>query len=325
MQYVERDDVLLEPGNVTHSLIRLGELPNGTPYHVPVVAVSGRADGPTLVLHAGMHGDEVLGAACVREGVRRIDPTTLRGTVLAVPVANMAGMATRTRRNVIELYPGPHDMNRIYPGSSQGNMSERVAAYMLQSLLPRADYLLDMHNASVGGWWEPYATVPDPKDCPSEDVHRSAEALARAFGTGLVISGNKYHGSLVDAAAGAGVPCTMVEFGVANVIRPAEVDFGATGITNLLKYADMVDGDPEVPGDQETLTTLHRVLSNRGGFLKRAADVGQKVNEGDLIAEIEDLAGEVVETVSAPASGRVCRISTMGVVGTGDIVAYVGL
>lgn len=323
MKFNEMTEIADVSGEATACLIRIGEMPNSFPYHIPIVSICGSTDGPTVLVHSGMHGDEVLGIASVRAAIKAIDPTRLRGRVLAIPGSNLAAVATRTRRNVVEIYPGPHDMNRVYPGNPNGIFSERVAAYVMDSLIPRADYVLDVHNASVGGRWMPYTTIPEASECPTSTVYDGAETLARAFGTELLISGNKYHGSLVQAAISAGVPGTMVEFGVANAITDDEVAFGVTGILNLLKQLGMLDGEVEAPERRMVVTELHKVTADRGGFLNRQVDVGDHVSEGDILATIEDLGGEVLQTALASATGAVCRVNTMGVVGTGDIIAYV--
>jgi uncharacterized protein len=126
------------------------------------------------------------------------------------------------------------------------------------------------------------------------------------------------------AATEAGVVASMAEFGVANVIDEEGRTVGMRGLANLLKHVGMIDGDPEPPASVDAIHRLHRMTAARGGFLSHTGELGQRVKAGDRLAQIETLTGDVVQEFVAPADGIVCRRNTMGVVGTGDLVVYVG-
>ena len=77
---------------------------NSTPlgYHpIPVVSIKG-ADGPVLLLVGGTHGDEFEGPSAIMRVLNAINPTGLRGQIIAFPALNMprpcrgvAGLAAR--------------------------------------------------------------------------------------------------------------------------------------------------------------------------------------------------------------------------------------
>lgn len=324
VEFDEATEFTRRPGTKENFSIRLGELPNGVPVRMPVMVVSGVEDGPTLFLNACLHGDEVLTADVVRRTVQSLDAERLRGTLVAVPMANPASVGTRTRRNLSEIYPGPHDMNRVFPGTAGGLMAERAAQVLIERFVQRADCAFDLHCASVGGEWVPYTAVPARDDCVSEEQYRRTDELARAFGAELVLDGHRSPGSLMSAALEAGAVASMAEFGVANMIDDEGREVGLRGIANLMRHLGMLDGEPERPSAPTVVTRLHRMSASRGGFLVQHGLLGRRVSAGDPLAQIETLTGEVVEEFIAPADGIVCRRNTMGVVGTGDLVVYVG-
>jgi len=323
MPFPEREFPDLRPGQREYFTLRVGELASGVPLLMPVMAVRGNADGPTVLAVAGVHGDELLGADVVRRTVNQLDPATLRGTVIGVPMANIAAFGTRSRRSLAEMYPGPHDMNRVFPGNGSGVMSERIARVLMDQLVARSDYAIDLHAASVGGSWLSYAVMPSRAECPSDDVHARSTAAARALGFPLLLEGATPAGSFIEAALASGVPAGMVEFGVANFIDRDDLELGLRAMTNLLQFLDMSDGSPTI-GEQHHVTRLHRMTALRGGFLEHAVAMGDRVAAGTPLAEIQDLRGDVVQRIVAPVAGLICRRSTMGMVGTGDLIVYVG-
>lgn len=324
----ERDELELRRGKRELFAFRTGELPDGSPVNMPVMVVSGVEDGPTLLVTACVHGNEFLGIGIIRRVIYGVSPNELRGSLVAVPMVNRASVGTRTRRNVSEMYPGPHDMNRIFPGNATGNMADRTAFLLMEKLIKKCDYVFDLHSASIGGEWVPYAGYAPRAACSSDEVYERASGMAHAFGAKLILAGHSTPGSLADAAVSAGVPAGMAEFGVANVVDAEGLELGERGILNVMKYLGMITGAPEVPEPPVVISALHRLTANHAGLLQHLVPLGAEVRRGHTIARTEHLfgaVGDIVEEFQAPADGIVCRRNTMGVVGTGDIVAYVGV
>jgi predicted deacylase len=312
------------PGRKDNFSVRLGELPNGMPVLMPVMAVYGVEDGPTLLVNACTHGDEVLGADVVRRIAAELDPAKMRGAFVGVPMANVTAVGTRSRRNLVEIYPGPHDMNRVFPGNPGGVMAERAAHVLTEGFIRACDYVLDLHMASVGGAWLAYVGVPKPEECASSKVYEATIALSKAFGTPLLLEGSIV-GSMVAPALQLGIPAAMAEFGVAGLIDKEDLEFGLRGVRNVLKHVGVVEGEPVLPDSQIWIKRLHRMSAQRGGFLRQLEPLGTHVVAGQPLAQIEDLTGAVLQAFAAPEAGVVCRNNTMGVVGTGDLVVYVGV
>lgn len=305
------------PGTRRTARLPVGSLPNGSGVDIPVTVVRGSTDGPTFVAQAGVHGDEYLGTDVVRHVIASLDPERLRGRFVGVLQANPAAAGTRTRRGQSEAYPGPHDMNRVFPGNSAGLLAERAAHRLVTDVYPLADYFVDLHCASLGGQWHAYATVAAE---PDEDVR----AFATAFGAPTLLAGPAIPGSSVEAAARLCRRSTMVEFGVAGAIDPVQRAAAVTGVLRMLHLAGMYDTAPKPAPEPTTITRLHRLAASAAGFLTHTVELGTVVAEGDRLAVVEDLHGEVVEEFHAPAAGLVCRRNTLGLVGTGDLVVYVG-
>lgn len=96
------------------------------PVEIVTHVVAGAHEGPTLLLLSMLHGNEWFSALILRELVRRLDAASLRGSVLAVPVANAPAMLTRTR--CVQDDSDDPDANRTFGGSYQwlSNQISRV-------------------------------------------------------------------------------------------------------------------------------------------------------------------------------------------------------
>ena len=107
-------------------------LPLGTSHLSPTVPVhvfEGAEEGPTVVIQAGIHGDEVAGvhALCelLEEGYR-----PHRGRLLIIPVMNPAAYRARQR-----CAPEGLDMNRCFPGDAEDPAPEKRLARKFMDLM----------------------------------------------------------------------------------------------------------------------------------------------------------------------------------------------
>ena len=90
---------------------------------VPLYVIEGERPGPTALIQAGIHGDEVAGVHALQEMLEEgIRPD--RGRLLFVPVMNPPAYRARER-----TAPGGLDLNRAFPGDREAERYEpRLAA-----------------------------------------------------------------------------------------------------------------------------------------------------------------------------------------------------
>lgn len=166
-------------GEITYRRVPVAELSDGSPVSIPVVTVGGVADGPTLYLQGGLHGDEMTGLEVCRRAIGMLDASTLRATVVAVPVANVPSHLTRTR-GFLHEERWLLDLNRSIPGNPDGLLTERLAHVLFGEFVLQADFTIDFHAALDGAVIAPFTYV-----WPNDDVNgtlATRERLAYAFG-----------------------------------------------------------------------------------------------------------------------------------------------
>jgi uncharacterized protein len=96
---------------------------------IPVHVFQSGRPGPTALVQAGIHGDEVAGVHALEELLEeRLRPA--RGRLLVVPRMNPAACRARTR-----AAPGGLDLNRCFPGDPLADEDERRLAASFMSLV----------------------------------------------------------------------------------------------------------------------------------------------------------------------------------------------
>ena len=96
---------------------------------LPLHVLQADAEGPTAIVQAGIHGDEVAGVHALQELLEAgIRPT--RGKLILVPVMNPPAYRARMRMPV-----GGLDLNRCFPGDAASDRREIVLARRFMDLV----------------------------------------------------------------------------------------------------------------------------------------------------------------------------------------------
>ncbi|KAJ1932417.1 hypothetical protein GGF37_007066, partial [Kickxella alabastrina] len=78
-------------GKISRVWVALAEDGMGLPIRVPVMIAKGTMEGPIVGITAALHGNELNGIPLIHKLFRELDPQTLHGTLVAVPVSNSPG------------------------------------------------------------------------------------------------------------------------------------------------------------------------------------------------------------------------------------------
>ena len=96
---------------------------------VPVYTFQSPTPGPTALIQAGIHGDEVAGVHAIQELLeQKFRPA--RGRLILIPVMNAAAYRARQR-----AAPGGLDLNRAFPGDADAPERELRLARQFMDLI----------------------------------------------------------------------------------------------------------------------------------------------------------------------------------------------
>jgi predicted deacylase len=270
-------------------------------HDVPVVELTGSADGPRLTVIAGVHGCEYASQAGVRQWVRALAQRDLRGSVRAVPVLNQSAFWARSPFVIPE---DGKNLNRCFPGDPAGTAAQRLAHDAFTQLIVGSDAFVDAHAGDMVEALEPFALY----DAGAGEA-RAAE-MATAYGLGYVIRqepgpGRPISGTSTSAAAEIGIPAITAESGQCGLVEPTAVARHVRGLNRVLALLGMAD-DPD-PGPATPPTELRRFLwmySTGAGWWEPTVGTGEQVAEGQVLGTVSSLDGaEVLQTVTAPTAG----------------------
>jgi uncharacterized protein len=288
---------------------------------VPLVEVTGSADGPLLTVIAGVHGCEYASMAAVRRWTRGLAARDLRGRVRAIPVLNVTAFEARAPFVVPE---DGKNLNRCFPGNPDGTLADRIAHEVYTRFILGSDAYIDAHCGDMVEALEPFALF---EAGPAED---KAREMALAYGLPYVIRQEKgpdraVAGTSTAAAAEAGIPAITAEAGGCGLVEERFVAMHVAGLDGVLAALGMSDSAPVASTPPQMLGRFIWLRTPRAGWWEPAVAAGDSVAEGGLIGTVSTLDGShVLETVTAPADCVVIFVTSSPAVAEDGLLIGLG-
>ncbi|ARP83981.1 deacylase [Bordetella genomosp. 8] len=288
---------------------------------IPIASIR-NGTGPTVIISAGTHGDEYEGQIIVSRLIREIEPETVTGQLILLPMANAPAAEAGMRTSPIDN----GNLNRLYPGDPAGTPSQVIAHYIEHVLLARAQYMVDLHSGGTSLQYDGANMMGlEPRDA-EEETH--VIGLLKAFGLPKAFLYQPNAVNVTAAARRQGAICFLTELGGGGNVDPALVGQGMQGLLHLLGYMGVLHGDmvPAAPPAQARLMTIdrsaHYVYAYDNGICEPLVALGAKVRKGQPAALIHfpDTPLRPPQTVYFPGDGEVVCKRALAMVRRGDCI-----
>lgn len=244
------------------SLLLLADIGLEQRMEFPVLRIDGVEPGPLLLVLAAVHGDEYEGIETVLRLYREVQPETIKGSLLLVPLANRLSYEGGAR---ISPEDGKN-MARVFPGRADGTPTERIADLLHRRFIAHADFMLDLHS---GGTHYAVATLVGYCHNEETELGRRSRAAAEAFGIQLLWAHEEVApGRTVSSALELGVPWLYTEAYGGRRIRREDADAFFAGSLNLMQHLHMLRGSAMPAGQASGLAIGHLGVNAAGNPLE---------------------------------------------------------
>ncbi|MCX4240791.1 succinylglutamate desuccinylase/aspartoacylase family protein [Paraliomyxa miuraensis] len=314
IQVVEALDLdALPPASVTRFRVDMVRDGMGEMVRLPVMVVKGARPGPRVGFTAAVHGNELNGVRVIQRVIPSIEPETLAGTVVAVPVVNVPGYLAGRRE-----FNDNADLNRVMPGVPRGAMSHVYAHRFIERVIRHLDYLIDLHTASAGRVNSLYVRA---------DLRNAVTSrMAYLERPEIIVHNASADGTLRSAAAAMGVHAITVEIGDPSRFQRDRIQSSVRGSFNVLQHLEMVpERAPLHSADPVICGRSYWIYTDRGGLLDVYPEVGERVTAGQRIARVSDMFGDTVCEYEAPEAGIVVGKSVNPVNQAGSRILHLGI
>ena len=277
-------------------------------------------NGHRISIVTGIHGDELEGQyVCwlVQQRISR-HPEYLTGTVDIYPAMNPFGIDSVTRGiPAFDL-----DMNRIFPGSVDGDMNEYIAAQIVKDIMG-SDVALDIHASNIYLTEIPQIRINELTAARLVPLARKANVdFVWVHGSSTVLES-----TLAFSLNSRGVDTLVVEMGVGMRITRSYGEQLTDGIFSLMRGKGIWTGPveithtPIVSSDPNEVEFLNAPVS---GVFVKTRNHGALLQPGDEIGLIIDpLRGTVLHSVISPCEGWLFTVREYPMVDQGSLMARI--
>lgn len=255
--------------------------------HVPIpLMVARRGDGPTVLLTGANHGDEYEGPVALMRLMRSLRMDELRGRLIIVPALNMPAYLNGTRTSPLD----GGNLNRLFPGNPAGTPTQVIAHYIASTLVPMADYLIDLH---AGGNTMEYLPMLMVNRAATAEAKERLEWFIRAFNAPRVMFLESLESDLMIGASARrnNVFFATGEFGGNGCVSLEGLAVAERGVAGVLRALGMQAGG-DVPGTvvprRYTFSADHLVYAPVPGIFAPAYRLGDDIAAGQLAGSIYD-------------------------------------
>jgi len=282
--------------------------------------------GPKVAVVSGIHGDELQGLyVCHRlavflEELARKQPEALLGRVELFPALNPLGLDTLQR--LIPVFET--DLNRNFPGKSDGLLPERLA-YQTMEALTGASLVIDIHASNIFLREIPQVRINDLfRDRLVPIAEGMNLDLIWVHGAQTVLETTIAH-----SLNGRDIPCLVVEMGVGMRVTPHFTEQVVQGILWVWQQLGVFSPQLELtpPSHHPLLAddgNVHYLNALTSGIFVPVLEHWMKVHENELLGHIiSPFQGEILSEVRSPVDGVLFTLREYPLVYEGSLMARI--
>jgi predicted deacylase len=307
------DNEVISAGQMQTIRINAGKLPSDNRINVFAHILHTKIPGPSVLILGGVHGNEINGIEIVRRSIEEnIYNNLIRGTVIIIPLLNVYGFINFSR----DVADGK-DVNRSFPGHSNGSLASRVARIMTKKILPYVDIAIDFHTGGDARY-----NYPQVRYSKLDNV---ATQVAGYFGVKYLVEQQMIPNSFRKAASDMKIPAIVYEGGESIRLDGYSISKGIEGIKNILSNLNMIKHTQTQSEKEQWI--IHKAIWIRAaapGLFIWNKSSGNFVHKGEKLGEIKDPYGTKSIDVVSAYSGHIIAHNNASVVSLGDALFHIG-
>lgn len=290
----------------------------GTNIELPVTIICGEKEGKTVFISGGVHNAEYLGIQTAIEIAHEVLPSQLSGNLIILHLMNVTGFEHRTMSLV---YEDEKNLNREFPGSEQGTVADKICHTVVTEFQKNADYYIDLHCGD--GYEELTPYVYSVGAAAPEVVHKARE-MAKMVNVPYLVQSPCSSGGSYNYAGSCGIPSILIERGCMGRWSEEEVKLGKEDVRNVLRYLGVLEGEvsERTYHPIDVGTVIYKNAEHTGCWYP-SKKVGDTFKKGEILGQVKDYFGNVLETCVAEMDGILLyQVGSLSIIKGGTMVAY---
>ena len=260
--------------------------------------------GKHIAIVSGMHGNEAGGVLAVNQLIQFLQTVEVTGCIDIYPVVNPVGVDQSSKLNPLDH----RDINRCFPGLSNGTISERIANVMFQATA-MCSRVLSIHTGAA-----------HVNDLTQIRCLEAEGALFQNLNVPLIWKKSQLDGriGLLGQCQLRGQKVLYCTSGSGNSVDLQSVNMQShvlKSILHELNFITCVDSPEHKSRPQVFQGEMTEYRSVSGGFFHPRVSVGDRVQKGHCLGLVTQInGGDVLDAVIANTAGMITSVRVNPVV-----------
>jgi predicted deacylase len=154
------------------------------------VAQLGQGEGESIVITAGIDGDEYAGIEAAYTLIEYFTKSKFVGKLVIIPILNIPGFEAGVSWNPLDnKYP-----KHIFPGKEKGSSSEKLMYWIDQNFLYDATFWIDVHSGATTEVLEPFIQIGNTN---KKEITKKILSLLAKVKANIILFSSNLHPLLV--------------------------------------------------------------------------------------------------------------------------------
>jgi predicted deacylase len=265
---------------------------------------------PCVVVTACVHGDEINGLR-IAQSLIKSKLKIKKGTLIIFPVINIYGFLNKQR-----YLPDRKDLNRCFPGSSNGSFGTRFANFIFKRVTKYGDFYIDLHSGGPGRF-----NVPQIRcDLNTKGI----KEVISCVDIPLIVNSSLRDGSLREAMNEIGKPCIVFEGGEGLRLDEGITKYGVNLVKSVMQNLGMIKAKEKQVCSKTMVKKTKWMRAKEGGILINKTHQGKVVKKDDIVGELRSISGELVSKIKMEHDGVILGMSKAALIMSGDALFNIG-
>lgn len=286
------------------------------PQKLDTIEVIGHTPGKTLLITAGMDGDEYTGITAAHEIARQFSSRPFSGKLVIVPIVNTPGFMNESSHNPIDgKLP-----KLFFPGNSGGSSTEQIIASLAPHALA-ADCWLDLHSGAITEGLNPFLWL---HRTGHREIDSQINQIVSMNITDRVLIEDCPMGTKAAQLAKHGCMYVVAESGARGNRDAFDIERHIQWTEATMSILGMIDTPIVQATASIVMNHVRYVIAPHDGIWDPTVFANETITKNDIIGIARSIQGNKPQTITAPVTGyRLWWKETMRMK-KGDVLCAIG-
>lgn len=254
---------------------------------IPVAMLGSDAE-KTVLITAGMDGDEYTGIEAAYSLIDYFAKQKVSYRLIIIPIVNIPGFENQLSQNPIDgKYP-----KHIFPGKEKGSSTERLMYWLAENFVHDADLWIDLHSGAATEALDPFVWA---WEVSQKGIQQSIVEYVQKIKADRIVF-QKEKNRFVDAIAKKKTAYILLESGSLGKRDKQDVKQHIDWVKQLL------DEKKQKIVKKSVYKNVYELVAEKNGIWVPLF-LGKTVKKNMLLGEVRSLDGKILQKITAKESG----------------------